>query len=149
MKKAKFFIGAFLVGQIATLFYKDQNFKKKFNEVEGLEKVKLLFNNVVDLNKKIFFDIKEFDYEGTYYELKDILNNEISKADEKIKQLKDKADEINKEKIIPVLEELEKKADYVQNKLYASYHDLDDKYDLESKYYQLKEKIEEIRNKVK
>lgn len=149
MKKAKFFIWAFLVGQIATLFYKDQNFKKKFNEVEWLEKVKLLFNNVVDLNKKIFFDIKEFDYEWTYYELKDILNNEISKADEKIKQLKDKADEINKEKIIPVLEELEKKADYVQNKLYASYHDLDDKYDLESKYYQLKEKIEEIRNKVK
>ncbi len=149
MKKLKIAAGAFIVWQVATLFYKDESFRKRFNEVDGFEKAKVLFNNLLDLNKKIFFDIKEYDYQWKSNEIRQMINIEISRAEEKLNELKNSADKINKEKVQPIIEDLEDKSEYIKNSISESYNDLNEKYDLETKYEQLKEKVNELRKKIK
>ncbi len=145
MKKFKLLAWAFVAGQIATMFYKDKNFRDKFNQVDWFEKVKTLVNSLVDLNKKIFFDIKEYDYETKFNEFKSYFDAERSKIESKIDEIKSQVGKINDEKLQPMIQDIYDEAMRLKEKVVENAEYLDDKYEIKDKANKLVEKAKNIK----
>ncbi len=143
MKKVKFLVWAFLAWQIATIFYKDESFREKFKNAEWLDKAKVLFDSVLDLNKKIFFDIKDYDYETKIQDIKEYFEHERQKLEEKFEYIKWQADKINQEKLKPMIKQLESDANYLKDKLVENAEYIDDKYEITDKVDKTIKKIKE------
>lgn len=146
MKKLKFGLSLFFAGQLAALFYKDKPFKDKFKEAKWLDKFKILFDWLLDLNKKLIKDVKEFDYEWKLDELNNMISCEKSEIEEKIEDMRIKLTTLNKEKIQPIIEEIEKKAKWFKKLIEEKIEDINDKYELQEKLNKVMKKIEEIKN---
>lgn len=145
MKKLKFGIGLFLAGQLAALFYKDKSFKDKLKEASWMDKLKVMFNWLVDLNKKLFKDISEYDYEWKMHEINSYISDEKEELEWKIDDLKKKLQSLNKDKLQPMLWDIEKKANSFKKVIEETIEDLNDKYDLEEKLSKVMKKIEELK----
>ena len=95
-------------------YYKDKNFKESLDSAKGFDKCKVIFNNLIDVNKKFFSDAKSVDYNAYVEEYKDLLNDKLVLVWEKIDLLKEQATNIQDEKIKPVLDDLTKKYEELQ-----------------------------------
>lgn len=151
MNKIKFWIIGLLLGQTLTLLYKDKALRDKLSKNDWFEKIKILVNELVDLNKRIFFDIKSYDYEWKTNEVKAIINMEIKKIEKKIHELKKKASKLNKTQIQPLIAEFEQKASEYSQKAYelkdhlnSTIKDLNEKYQIEEKIENIKESAEQF-----
>lgn len=146
MKKIKFGLSLFFAGQLAALFYKDKAFKDKFKEAKGLDKFKILFDWLIDLNKKLIKDVKEFNYEWKIEEINSMIADEKDEIEEKIEDIRIKLNTLNKEKIKPIIEEIEKKAKWFTTLIEEKIEDINEKYALQEKLKKVMKKIEEIKN---
>jgi len=100
MKKlVKYSILGVLVWEFVSLYYKDKEFKKDFDDSKWLDRAKITFNGLVDLNKKLLWDASGFDYK-TFFEEK------VSLLEEKVENLKESAEVLNEEKIQPLIADL-------------------------------------------
>lgn len=148
MKKACRFIWGILAGEILTLFYKDNSFKKKYTLAKWPDKVKVLFKNIVELNKKIFFDIKEYDYEWKFNEFKDFYEKESKILEKKIKELTEQAKTLNKEKIDEITQNLKVKIQNLKEMAEESIDDVMEKYAFQEKIDEMIAKIKEIEKNI-
>ncbi len=143
MKKTiKLGLLAFLAGQVATLFYKDKTFKEKFDNAQGFDKCKVLFNELLEINKRLFLDAKSVDYSGKLEEIKSKFDTEITKLQQRIEEIKQNYNQFNEAKLKPILEELKQKAESLKIQLENQVDSLKEK-------YQLEEKLDEIMQKIK
>lgn len=147
MKKIKLIAWAFIAWQIATLFYKDKDFKSKISELDSVEKVKYLFNSLLDLNKKIFFDVKDYDYDNKINLFKSYFDNEKLKLEAKFEELAAQIWKLNEEKLQPLVKDLEEKAYQLKDKVYENVEYFNDKYDLQEKADELVEKIKNLKSR--
>jgi len=99
-KKCKLFLSGIIVGELIVLFTKDEKFRENFTNAKGIEKCKVVFNNLVDLNKSLIVSIlnkgnKEFltaklteklnDLQSQLLKVKEQLSNSLDK--ENLKEL--------------------------------------------------------------
>ena len=63
MRKLKIGLAAFLAGEMIALRHKDKDFKDRFKEAQGVDKLKVLAKGLFNFNKDLVDEIKEFDYE--------------------------------------------------------------------------------------
>lgn len=149
MKKLKWVVGAFLLWEISTLIYKDKSFKSKLEKKQWFDKVKFLFQSLVDLNKKLFYDVKDYDYEGKIEEFKVMFENEKKDIENKIKDLSKQALDLKDEKMVPVIKDIEKKVKTLKKWIENTISDLDEKYDFEDKIDIIVKKVNELKKKTK
>ncbi len=136
-KILKIWIASFLLGQATALFYKNKNFREKFNKVNWFDKCKVLFDELLDLNKNIFFDLKEVDYKNEYETVKFKLEEKFKDIENKYNQLKEELKEIWQEKVKPKLEELQEKVLVLK----AEINKLNSKYDISNKIENILSKL--------
>lgn len=151
MKLIKVWITAFLLWEIATLLYQDKELRTKMcnKESKCSDKLKLMVDKLVDLNKRIFFDIKEYNYKNNFETVKSKFLEEKDIIWKQILELKEKAMKINNETIKPTLIELENNFESLKEKLQDKWEDVSEKYDVEEKIKFIKWKIVEVKEKIK
>lgn len=149
MKKIKTILGALLVWQATALFYKDKSFKDKFKDAKWMDKFTVLFDSMFDLNKKLFKDIKEFDYSGEYEKLKSVIFEEKEVVEQKIDTLRNKWDDLNEDKIRPMIKEIEEHTKNLSNMIEEKYTELKDKYDDIKDKHEFDEIVDNIKAKTK
>ncbi len=147
MKKLKFIGCSFLIGQIVTIFYKDKDFREKFRESQGFDKVKTLLNELVDLNKNIFIDIKDHNYEESYQKIKEYVETEKEKLESKVEELASKVWQRNEETLQPLIEDIEERIKHLKETTEENVKNLNEKYALQEKLNNLKAKFEEAKKK--
>jgi len=120
-KYIKLTVCAVAIGETIASYYKDEDFRKKVNEANGFDKCKLIFDNLIDLNKRFFIDVKSVDY-------KSMLDSKINYIDEKLDFLKKEADRLNSEKIQPILSDIMKKYSEITDIVIEKKEELPKKY---------------------
>lgn len=146
MKKIKLLVWVFVAWQIATMFCKDEKFKKKYNESVSFDKVKVVFSSLIDLNKNIFFKIKDIDYEAKFKLFKKTFDKERIYLESKIEELRMQLDNKNEEILKPKIKDLEDKVLEFRDKAYENAIDIDKKYWLREKSEELIEKVRNLKN---
>ena len=144
----KLIAGAVAIWQTIASYYKDEKFKNNLEQAKGFDKVKVMFNNLIDLNKKFFTEVKEVDYKWYYNEYKDILVQKTDLVKEKIENIKEQAQQIRDDKVLPILEDLQQKAENIKSQIEDKVVDIKEKAKLEEKLEQIKEKAEQVKNEV-
>ncbi len=149
MGKIKYWILWILIWETIALLYKDKELIKKLENKDWFDAIKIIFNDIVDLNKKLFFDVKTYDYDSKINEVKSIIDMEREKLEKKVDDIKDKANKLNNEQIHPLIEEFEEKAQDLMKYAKDTIHDLNERYHLENKIEIVKWKILELKNRLK
>ncbi len=148
MKKfLKIWMLSFLAWEVVALFYKDEDFNNKFKNAKWFDKCRILFSSLLDLNKKLFFDIKSVDYKSKVDNLISRIESERRKLEEKVDFIISNIDSFKKEKLDKLVEELNNKLDSLKDQVVMKVDDIKAKYDLENKISSLKDKIEKIKSK--
>ncbi len=97
----------FLIWEIVASIYKDEEFRKKISENEDIfVKFKVIINELLRLNKQLFIDLKEKDYQAI-----------LAQIEDNIQLLKDNLDEINSEKIKPIVDKITIKIQQIKDSL--------------------------------
>ena len=148
MKKACRFIWWILAGEILTLFYKDSSFKKKYALAKWPDKIKILCRSLWELNKKIFLDVKEYDYEWKFDEFKSYFEKESKIIEKKIKEIAEQAKSLNKEKVDEIIAKIKEKVMELKEKAEDSIDDMMGKYEIQEKIDEMISKIKEIEKNV-
>lgn len=148
MSKLKWWVAAFVLWQVATLFYKDKWFKDKISEAKWTDKLKLVFDELVELNKKMFNDIKDYDYSAKVEDFKSFFETEKQNIENKIKELSEKFNDLNETQVKPFIQDIEARVQALTQIVSEKVSDVNEKYKLEEKISLLKDKINEIKNKV-
>jgi DNA anti-recombination protein RmuC len=136
---------AFVAGQVAALFYKDKEFRQKFESAQGFDKCKVLFNELLELNKKLFLDAKSVDYSQKLEEVKSRFEQEINKLQQKIEEIKQNYNQFSQEKLQPILTDLKQKAEQLKEQVDNQVISIKEKYQLEEKLASVMEKIKSLR----
>ncbi|MEF2175837.1 MAG: hypothetical protein V3575_05170 [Candidatus Absconditabacteria bacterium] len=142
MRKIKLAIGAFILGQLTVMLYKDESIKGKFERAKGFDKLKVIFHGLVDFNKSFFTDLKEYNYEDRVEELTNYYNIEKGKLESKIEEIKNKLGVINKDKIQPTINDLEEKIEDFKVKLETQVEEINNKYKVDKKIEKIKGEFE-------
>lgn len=136
----------FLIWQISTLFYKDKWFKDTFCQAKWLDKLKVLFTWITDLNKKLFADIFEYDYTSKFESINDYLKTEKDKIENNLDEILDKLNTFKHDKLMPILWDLEQKALTFKKLIEEKITDINEKYELQKKIETIIEKINNFKN---
>jgi len=148
MKKAYRLIWWILAGEILTLFYKDNSFKRKLSLAKWPDKVKLLFKSLVDLNRNVFLDVKEYDYEWKITEFKDYFEKEYKILEKKVKELGLDMKSLSQEKVEEVIKNLKKKIMKLKEMAEESIEDVMEKYEVQEKIDDMVSRIKEIEKNI-
>lgn len=140
-RKLKWWVVGFVLGQAAILRYKDKNLQKKVAKAPTFwQKAKAFFDGRVGANKEIIDDVKNFDYEGTWDEVKALFQKEIKlvetklvEFEDKIAEWKDKANDIAHKKAEEISANIEDHINNMQTKLQGKWDDINEKYEIEEK----------------
>lgn len=134
-----------LLGETVASYYKDKEFKEKFDNAKGFDKIKVIFNNLIDVNKKFFTELSSVDYNLKYNEFKSKVEENIDHFNKKLDDIKENISNYKEEKISPVLEDIYNKANEFKEKIENEAINLSEKYKLEEKLTEVKEKISKIK----
>jgi len=145
----KFWIIAIAFGETITSYYKDKDFKTKLDNSEGFDKIKILFDNLFDINKKFIRELSSFDYNLKYNKIKDNIEKSLNEFNEKLDQIKENINNYKEEKISPVLEDIYAKANELKGKIQYETENLNEKYKLAEKLDTIKDKIANLSKKMK
>lgn len=138
-----------IIGETIASYYKDKDFKEKFDNAKGFDKCKAVFNNLISLNKKLFTEVSSVNYTEKYNAFKENIEGHIDEFNKKLDEIKENMDEYKEEKLSPVLEEIYNKANEVKTKIENEVMDFNERYDLEWKLEIIKEKVSDIKSKIK
>lgn len=147
MKILKIAIITFLVGQTLSLFYKDESFKKKLKATDWTSKLKLIIDELIDLNQRIFFDVKDFDYNKAYDAVNAEFDIQKTKVEKKINDLAKKADSLNKEQIAPLIAEAEDQYNKLMDGVKEAIKNIEDRYKNDEKITKVKKQIDDLKKK--
>jgi len=103
-------IGA-VVGELLSLYYRDDKFRKKLQKTDDwLEKAKIAFNSLVEVNAKFFNDLKSYDYASKAQELKTQYYQQLESLSAKLDELKGQLDSLS-------VDAIKEKVDVLKDKL--------------------------------
>lgn len=156
MKKIKWWIFWFALGQAAVLWYKDKNLQKKVAKAPTFgKKVKTFFDGWLWANKEMIADVKEFDYEGTWEDVKswfqhevDLLEEKMKELEEKITERKEKANDTAHKKAQEVSDMIQEHIADVQAKMTGKWDEVNEKYQVEEKVHALKKQYDHLKKQL-
>lgn len=150
MKTIKYFLGWILVWQIVTLFFKDKKLTDKIYWAWNLfDWFKILFNEIVDLNKNIFIETKKINFEKNYFEIKEFILKEKEKIEESINQIKSQLWELNENQFKPLVEKVEANYEEYKKKIIEKYDYLKDRVDFDEICDIINHKIKSLKENFK
>jgi t-SNARE complex subunit (syntaxin) len=138
---------AIALGETIASYYKDEKFRKNLETAKGFDKCRVIFNNLIDVNKKFFTEVKWIDFESTYNDAKSFIEDKIAKINLKADEILSHINEFNDWKIKPILKDLEKKSNDLKNQLKSQINDISEKVKLEEKVKMIESKIDQIKEK--
>ena len=147
LKTLQLLVVATAIWETVASYYKDEKFKEKLGKAEWFDKLKVIFNNLVDVNKGFLEKVKLVDYKGTYIEYKDYAESKLNDINIKLDELKQKLVSAKDEKILPFVKELEGKLNEYKKEIEEKVEDVKEKIKLEEKIKIVKSKIEEVKGK--
>jgi uncharacterized protein YicC (UPF0701 family) len=142
MKWLKRWIIGLLAGQAIGLFASKPALKKKLATAEGADKVKVVFDELVDFNKWLITSID-------LTKLKADLAFRVEHLQEEIEQLTTQWSDLSQEKIQQWIGYLKTTTDELKNDVGEYVQDLDEKHQLTTKLTKLKDHITDLQTKVK
>jgi len=145
-KFIKIWIAGIVIGETIASYYKDEKFRNKLNEAKWFDKCKVIFNNLIDVNKSFFETVKTTDYNALAGKYKSIFQEKVNMVWEKLEVLKQEVEKLNDEKLKPVLEDLTEKYNEIKEILENKKTKLINKH--EHKLRKIEEKINEIKDKI-
>ena len=149
MKKyIKIWALSFLAWQIVTLFYKDEEFKNSFKNAKWIEKCKVLFNSLKQLNGKLINDLLSIDYQEKVNDFTKVFEEKRKILEEKLNEIRENINQYKQEKLDVILADLQQKADELKSEINSQIVSLNEKLKLEEKVKKIVEKIEEIKSKI-
>ena len=140
---------AVALGETIDSYYKDENFRAKLKNAKGFDKCRTVFNNLIDVNKKFFTEVSSVDYNARYNELKSKIETNINEFNEKLEDIKSNINDYNEENIKPTLNDMYTKINEFREKLEDEVVSLNEKYKFEEKLEMVKEKISDIKSKIR
>ncbi len=146
-KTIKVFAIGVIIGETIVSYYKDEKFRDSFNNAKGFDKCKVLFNNLLEVNKKLFEEVKEVDYKKIVNNYKELLDSKVSDLWEKITELKTEVSKLHEEKLKPVIDELSYKYNELQEAVLSKKDVLVEDYQEKIKF--LENKVNEVKNQIK
>lgn len=144
----KVWVVAVAFGETVASYYKDKGFKTKLDDAKGFDKCRVVFNNLLDVNKKFFTEVSSVDYNTKYSEVKSNIEHQIDEFNKKLDNIKLNINDYKEEKISPVLEDIYVKATKFKERIETEVVDLKDKYDLDWKLNNVKEKVSNLKEKI-
>jgi len=148
-KVVKVTVVAVALGETVASYYKDESFRRKLKNAKGFDKCKTVFNNLFDVNKKFFTEMSSVDYNLQYNELKSKIETNINEFNEKLDDIKSNINDYNEETVKPNLNDMYVKVNEFREKIEDEVISLNEKYKLEEKLEMVKEKISDIKSKMK
>ncbi len=145
----KITVAAIAIGETIGSYYKSNDFRVKLNSSKGFDKVRVVFNNLLDVNKKFFTEASSVDYNARYNDLKLNLEYKINDINLKIDNIKENINDYSEEKLKPTLNDMYIKANEFREKLEDEAVGLNERYKLEEKLDIVKEKISDLKSKMK
>ena len=146
-KLVKLTVVAVAIWQTIASYYKDKKFKEEFDTTKWFDKFKVIFNNLFDLNKRFFAQIKDIDLQQTYNDAKNFIEDNLAKINLKIDELKENLNNLKEDKLIPLLKDLEEKSEEFKEQIKSNIDDISEKIKLEEKVKIIEEKIKEMKKK--
>ena len=140
---------AVALGETIDSYYKDENFRTKLKKAKGFDKFRIVFDNLIDVNKKFFTEVSSVDYNTRYNELKSNIETNINEFNEKLEDIKSNINDYNEENIKPTLNDMYVKVNEFREKIEDEVVSLSEKYKLEEKLEMVKEKISDIKSKIR
>ena len=67
LKTVKFTVVAVAIWETIASYYKDEDFRKSLQQAKGFDKCKVVFNNLIDVNKKI---LKLIEKDNKWFQMK-------------------------------------------------------------------------------
>lgn len=141
LKWLKWWIIWLLAGQAVALFASKPALRKKFTTAQGSDKLKLVFDELVTLNKGLIESID-------LTKLKGDLAFRIEHLQEDINQLTTQWSTLSKEKIQQWIAYLKTNTDQLKTDVWNYVQDLDEKHQLTEKLTTLKNHITELQTKI-
>ncbi len=156
LKKWKRWAIGFILGQAAVLWYKDKNLQKKVAKAPTFgKKAKAFFDGRLDTNKEMIEDVREFDYEGKWEEVKAFFQKEVAMLESKLEELEDKvaerkekANEAAHKKAQEISTMVQERIEDVQEKLTGRWNDINEKYQVEEKVKLLQNQYEKLKKQL-
>jgi|GEM_PF-5913675 len=156
LRKLKWGVIGFALGQAAVLWYKDKNLQKKVAKAPTFgQKAKIFFDGWVGTNKEIIEDVKTFDYEGTREEVKTFFQKEVTMIEEKMAEFeakvaewKEKANEVAHAKAEEIGALLQDRLAEIQGQLEGKRNDVNEKYQVEEKVKSLQKHYDQLRKQL-
>ncbi|MBP6910386.1 hypothetical protein KBC03_02200 [Patescibacteria group bacterium] len=156
LRKLKWGIVGFALGQAAVLWYKDKNLQKSVAKAPTFgKKVKTFFDSWLDTNKEMIDDVKSFDYEGTREDVKSFFQKEVkmiedklAEFEEKVAEWKEKANDMAHQKAEELSTMLHDRFSDVQEKLTGKWNDVNEKYQVEEKVKALHKHYEQLKKQL-
>lgn len=119
------------------------------------QKIKTFFDGWVGTNKEIIDDVKNFDYEGTWEDVKAFFQKEVKNIEDKISEFeerviewKEKANEAVKQKAEEMSTMIQDRITDVQSKLEGKWDDVNEKYQIEEKVKVLHKHYDQLRKQL-
>lgn len=156
IKKWKWWIIGFIIGQAAILWHKDKNLQKKVHKASGpAQKAKAFFEGWVWANKEMMEEVKNFDYEGTWDDVKvwfqkevEMIEDKMKEFEEKVMEWKDKANDMAHEKAEEIGAMIQDHIADVQEKMKGKRDEANDKYQIEEKVVMLKKQYDSLKKQL-
>ena len=128
LKTAKLAAAAVVIGETVASYYKDEKFRKSLNEAKGFDKCKVIFNNLVDVNKRFFTEVQSVDYNSLAEKYKQLFQEKIDFVGYKLEETKKEVEKLHDEKLKPVVEELVEKYEEIKKVALEKKDKLTEKY---------------------
>lgn len=89
MKFLKNLILGVLIGELIALFSSNQKMKAKLKKTEGRSKVGVVFDELVEMNKKLIDEARELDYKKAYEETEHFVKDQFEDFEKKLDSAKE------------------------------------------------------------
>ncbi len=113
-KSMKLFVFAVAVGETIASYYKNEEFKKLFDNAKWFDKCKVVFNNLVEINGNFLKKMKNIDYNTHVDKYKNMLEDELEVVKSKLDDVKEQAGLLKDNTFKPVIDELNKKYEEIR-----------------------------------
>lgn len=134
----------FFIGQTAVLLMKDKTIKEKIQKSEGIEKVKALYEALVQTNKKLMEEIQSIDYVSEFEDLKKNFNKELVILEKKVSGLLTNK-KLDKKSLKKIATTITKELETLQKSAKDQLKEIDDSFEVTKKIESIKKKLNTIK----
>lgn len=134
----------FFIGQTAILIMKDKTIKEKIQKSEGIEKVKALYEALVQTNKKLMEEIQSIDYVSGFEDLKKNFNKELVILEKKVSGLLTNK-KLDKKSLKKIANTITKELETLQKSAKNQLKEIDDSFEVTKKIESIKKRLNTIK----